>query len=773
MREIDRSDIRNTLYITLQKNYIALLAQRGAQFETIVRVLLDPKTAPPRMKFMYVSLPRDTESEDGFEDLFLKRLLTAISHLPGETALIEHVKQSETNCPASYTTTSRIREVLDTLGRETSNVLVIILPTSAQVAHKPLKKLLTMLREYSDQREIYGTEGDKLRFMAVGDAHLWDLCYQNTPELSPFNIAHRMLLEDFSPQELQKIGLAKDAVAASRLHTLTGGVPLLIEEITERKDDSVQDLVPYFRCLQNDWNALAPESKEALKLVATGSLVFPECENDEHIPIIAAPWRDMFWKGFLCLRLYCLTWRSPIHYMFVRRLVNDKENYSVSLAINIGHQETIACLEKATQKGSYGEYRDEILRETQVLASQLSLPEIYIVLEAMIHQENNENIVKRCQQIAEETDQDWLKELGREARKHKGVLDSFLIKTLLDRAKQILDSPYNIFLNQKEENENTTALEYRSNENQITPTKQVDFAIITIREDEFEAVLQRFPHKPQKGPSGRTYGISQIKTQSRQNCTVAIVRCDEQGTDTAQQITNHVISDLDPQMLLVVGIAGGVPHDDFTLGDVIISSRIDNFNLSKRHEDGREKFDMRSGIHPVISDIAANLRLYHAELAGWNTEASITLSRPTVNLAQFNKNTFKKKITANVDKDVASWYKDLQSSITSHFGSKRVPTFKTGRIASSNNLVRNIDILVQWLRDDRSILAVEMESAGVYQATQGIHQQYPVMAIRGISDIIGLDRDNQWTKYACQTAAAFAYAFITAGIVPPKSPTRD
>ena len=89
-------------------------------------------------------------------------------------------------------------------------------------------------------------------------------------------------------------------------------------------------------------------------------------------------------------------------------------------------------------------------------------------------------------------------------------------------------------------------------------------------------------------------------------------------------------------------------------------------------------------------------------------------------------------------------------------------------IASSNSLVRNIDIFIQWLQTARTILAVEMESAGVYQATQRINHQYPVMAIRGISDIIGLDRDNQWTKYACQTAAAFTHAFVTADIISPR-----
>src|SRR5690349_15032730 len=118
---------------------------------------------------------------------------------------------------------------------------------------------------------------------------------------------------------------------------------------------------------------------------------------------------------------------------------------------------------------------------------------------------------------------------------------------------------------------------------------QVDFAIISIREDEFEAVLQRFPAEAEKGSSGRIYGICEVQTKTGENCRIAVVRSSIQGNDAAQQVANDVISDLNPQMLLVVGIAGGLPSEDFTLGDVIISTGIDNLNVSKRREDGKEE----------------------------------------------------------------------------------------------------------------------------------------------------------------------------------------
>ena len=123
---------------------------------------------------------------------------------------------------------------------------------------------------------------------------------------------------------------------------------------------------------------------------------------------------------------------------------------------------------------------------------------------------------------------------------------------------------------------------------------RADVAIITTRADKFEAVLKRFsPNKPQKGSSGRTYGICQVKTRDEKNCNVALVRCSEEGSDASQQVTNDIIRDLDPYILLVVGITGGVPDDEFTLGDVIISSRIHNLNVSALQAGNISKFDIR------------------------------------------------------------------------------------------------------------------------------------------------------------------------------------
>ena len=75
----------------------------------------------------------------------------------------------------------------------------------------------------------------------------------------------------------------------------------------------------------------------------------------------------------------------------------------------------------------------------------------------------------------------------------------------------------------------------------------------------------------------------------------------------------------------------------------------------------------------------------------------------------------------------------------------------------------------QWQELIRHVLAVEMETAGAYRAAQGRESQYPVIPIRGISDIVGLERDDRWTAYACHTAAAFALAFARSWEEPPRA----
>jgi nucleoside phosphorylase len=301
-------------------------------------------------------------------------------------------------------------------------------------------------------------------------------------------------------------------------------------------------------------------------------------------------------------------------------------------------------------------------------------------------------------------------------------------------------------------------------------TMQADFAIITMREDEYKALASRFNPTPQRGASRRNYAISQIQTKDGKNRTVAIARCEEQGPQPAQQLANDMIKDLSPSLLLVVGIAGGDPDTDFTLGDVVVSSRIHDFGVNAL-KPGKIEWNVRGGIHPYVSEIIASLPMYETDLEGWNAADSLRIPRPALDIKKFRdfdltKLTPQDKQSMFDGKPPQSWQQKILDSLKWHFDDppqrSAKPLYTSGSIGSSGSLVRDTAILIQWLQDAHSIRAVEMEAGGVFQAAQQLRQQYPVMAIRGISDVVGLKRDYRWTPYACHSAAAFTYALLTA-----------
>ena len=107
-----------------------------------------------------------------------------------------------------------------------------------------------------------------------------------------------------------------------------------------------------------------------------------------------------------------------------------------------------------------------------------------------------------------------------------------------------------------------------------SPPQQIDVGILTIKDEEFSAVLDAFPDDEALyvGPkSRRHYNLRSAKAGNGARYRIAIVRQIEQGTGEAQSVARDMLEELEPLLILVVGIARGVPSEDFTLGDVVLS----------------------------------------------------------------------------------------------------------------------------------------------------------------------------------------------------------
>ncbi|HZJ67038.1 MAG TPA: hypothetical protein VFD36_26210 [Kofleriaceae bacterium] len=276
----------------------------------------------------------------------------------------------------------------------------------------------------------------------------------------------------------------------------------------------------------------------------------------------------------------------------------------------------------------------------------------------------------------------------------------------------------------------------------------MDIGIVTIRDDEFRAVLAAFPDKlgTLQG-ARRAYTLRHADAGGGERYRIAVLRLIEQGQGEAQSAVRDLIDDLGPRLVLVVGIAGGRPSDDIKLGDVVVSTRIHDFTVDARASGEPPTYAVTGGpINTLLAALVANLAARDDELGDWTADLP---KQPPVSWTQDGQ------LYGPPD-----WQRALRDALDHHHGpdaAPRPPTYASGPIASSDRLVKDPELLIPWLQTARNLLAIEMESGGVYRAAR---EQCPMLAIRGISDIVGLKRADAWTKYACASAAAFTRAFL-------------
>jgi nucleoside phosphorylase len=258
---------------------------------------------------------------------------------------------------------------------------------------------------------------------------------------------------------------------------------------------------------------------------------------------------------------------------------------------------------------------------------------------------------------------------------------------------------------------------------------RVDYGIITIREDEFTAVFERFPERSTVKGGKRLYEFASVAVEGGSERGVAVVRCPSQGEGIAQSVTGNMIRDLRPRVLLLVGIAGGVPSDEFSLGDVLLASRLYDFSISAAVQGGGAQLNVGGGpVHKIVENLLAHLPALLHRMPSWNTPESIRHNEPRV--------TIPTDLNAAEVYGSDDWKRKVIDTLHRHFSPerpRRPPRAYIGPTASSNQLVKDADLVRQWQAAARSLTHIEMELAGVVQAARDADGgEVPVIAIRGL-----------------------------------------
>jgi nucleoside phosphorylase len=271
---------------------------------------------------------------------------------------------------------------------------------------------------------------------------------------------------------------------------------------------------------------------------------------------------------------------------------------------------------------------------------------------------------------------------------------------------------------------------------------KVDVGILTLRDDELKAVIDRFPvGEMVKGR--RIYNLSALTTLNGDYYDVAILPVADRSSLAAEAATRDLLLDLRPDWLLLVGVGAAVPSATFTLGDVSVSSSVDGMNTQSLEI---EPYPVQS----EAADVVANLSAILSRMNGWNTGPSFD-------------NTTRPSIVAN-EADLygpRKWRDNLMNKIQRlAVDQARPPKACAQRVLATDETIDYPDILPILSRHERSFTVVELASAAIYRIAA--EKRIPCLSIRSMSRVLGLKGTELWIRYASDIAAAFTHAFLRA-----------
>jgi nucleoside phosphorylase len=288
---------------------------------------------------------------------------------------------------------------------------------------------------------------------------------------------------------------------------------------------------------------------------------------------------------------------------------------------------------------------------------------------------------------------------------------------------------------------------------------RVDYGIICIRQDETQAVKNRLSDLLTITGGRHSYSYCTLPTDTNRLTSVVLCRPTKQGQGEAQTVTANLLNDINPQYILLVGISGGFPGDEYSLGDVILSTKFYDYCVSASIEGKEVEFDVSGGIiHQTVKKVLAlpNLDSYLGE---WNAYDQINCPKPSIIIPKLSNDKL-----YGIDewkKKVIGCLKNLKETD----GRVRDARIITGSTITSDTLIKDTKIASNWKMYSRDAVNVEMELGGVYRAVNNHFFPPPLMAVRGLSDIIGYRRGHDWLIYACNTAAAVAIKIVKSDVL--------
>ena len=289
--------------------------------------------------------------------------------------------------------------------------------------------------------------------------------------------------------------------------------------------------------------------------------------------------------------------------------------------------------------------------------------------------------------------------------------------------------------------------------------KKPTIGIITALPKEYAAVKKILENtkeisSPGQG-AGRRYLLGKVSTSDEGKHTVVLCLA-SMGNNIAAIRASLLLNHFpDLKSIIMVGIAGGIPHpekpdDHVRLGDIVISNEKGVIQYDFDKETITENIH-RHPPRPPSASLLEGVRLLEAnELMGekpWLKFIDQALlpegeQRPSIKTDILVSSTDPKQIVEHPQDPKRK---------------NGEPRVFIAPIASANKLLKN-PVKRDRLRDKFGVKAVEMEGSGIADATWNYEIGY--LVVRGICDYCDTNKGDNWQAYAAAVAAAYTRALL-------------
>jgi 5'-deoxynucleotidase YfbR-like HD superfamily hydrolase len=295
-----------------------------------------------------------------------------------------------------------------------------------------------------------------------------------------------------------------------------------------------------------------------------------------------------------------------------------------------------------------------------------------------------------------------------------------------------------------------------------TAIENIDVVVLVMKEEEFQYALNAVQPAVSltATPGMPTIELGLLKQENGAILSVAICQTAGQGPVVAAEVSQLIATKLSPRWLLICGVCGATAKEPtVTLGDVLVANHVYGpLNRAELPESLLQSSDpiggqLRAETETLAGALRRRLRLnpdlLSAQLASWGVK------RPQLKQRQA-------KFCISAHKSISAINLNL-----SHNAKRKHPQAFYCAFISDAILRKDPVALDRELQTRRDVVGIEMELGGAVGGLRR-HPEIIVTKIRGVSDLVGLERDEAWTKYAAGSAAAALSVVLHDGIIEPR-----